>query len=812
MRHLLLSILALMLCCGVSAQQTVDDFYQYKIDEHRHIDETILSDTLLFYRARHHNYDKYASMTDYRFSFVDFSRRGVEFFHRAVTLNGIEVRSSNISILRRLALSEYNYGGVTTQHSAIGGYAGADEFSSIDGLAVDGGNVGIFFSGRGYLGGVRATVHQALRRGWGFSLHSSVRGGDDLYVDGVYQHSADVALHLSHTSSSDSRFSIVALSTIGERGLRYGSTDEAFTLTRNNLYNPSWGFQAGKERNSRLRSDCMPFVTLTYSADIGASTRMTLTAGADYGWRNYSSLGWYDASTPRPDNYRYMPSFYADEDVAAAVAQEWRGNNANYTQVNWDELYQRNRNSFRGAIYSLEDRVERLAKTQFVAAFQTDVTSSMTLRYALRGDYTSSRNYKLMRDLLGAAYLADIDYYLLDDVTFSHKTDNDMQHPDRLVAEGDRFGYDYALLSSALTVEAGIRYSFGSWLLSADISFGHQRTHRKGYFEKELYAGRKSLGRSDDVTLSPYAVRAVASLVATPYSRFEFGIMHSAVAPESDNMFLNPQYNNRIADNLELQQHLSAELNYILTTPVVELAASAYAISVNRERRLYRAYDDLSATYCDVDIAGLGTLRYGIESCAEVNLTRNLTAQATFAVGRYIYNHNPTVTLYADNDNELISSRSVSYMGDCYIGGAPQLAASVGLEYLTYRGWAISCSAQVAAMRYVEPSALRRTERVAHQASASEEIYNSFIHQRRLNDAITVDASLSRWFNLGRHRLSLTLSARNLLGRRDIVYGGYESSRIRHYKSGARHIYSPQDDILTYAYPRTFYGVMSWKF
>ena len=151
-------------------------------------------------------------------------------------------------------------------------------------------------------------------------------------------------------------------------------------------------------------------------------------------------------------------------------------------------------------------------------------------------------------------------------------------------------------------------------------------------------------------------------------------------------------------------------------------------------------------------------------------------------------------------------------MDDCYVGGAPMLSLSAELTYLNYRGWAASVGAQLAAMRYVDASPIRRTERVALQASVSDEIYRSFIEQRRLDDAVTVDASVSRWFNIGRSRLSLTLSVRNLLGQRDMVYGGYESSRIRNYMSGARRVYMPQDDVLTYAYPRTFYGVVSWKF
>ena len=811
MRQILIIIFTLLpLCCSM-AQQTIDDVYEYKIDDERLVEECVSSDTLLFYRAMHNHNDIYGQITDYRFSFVDYARRGAEFFQRDVVLDGLTLSRSRLSALRRLGLAESNYAGVSGQSAVVGSYAGVDEFSTYDGVPIDGGNAGLFFSGRGYLGGVRAAVHHSMNRGWSMSLYASGRMGNDLYVDGVYQDALDAALRLSKEFTSGGVLSMVAMLQAGERGLHYGSTDEAFTLTRNNLYNPSWGYQAGDKRNSRTRSDNAPFVMFSYVTDVGARTRMTLAAGGSFEGRGYSSLGWYGASSPRPDNYRYMPSYYANPAVADAVADEWRKGNAKYTQIDWDELYNRNRNSTRGAIYALEDRVEQRLRGEVTLRFRSEITSSLSLHYALRASVQSSRNFKRMRDLLGATYLTDIDYYLIDDDTFSHKTDNDMRHPDRHIAEGYRFGYDYALAENNLAAEFGVRYAFGGWSASADVSVGHNRLYRDGHFEKELYEGAGSLGRSADVKLSPYALRATLSYAIAPKHHFELGVLHAAVAPECENLFLNPQYNNRLADNITLQHHSSAELNYRFSGEKLECSFAAFATAVANERELFRAYDDLSATYCDVDVEGLATLRYGVEAAARVKLSRHLSADASLAVGRYTYTNNPTVTHYADVDNAIIST-SRSYMRGCRVGGAPQVTSTIGLEYMTYRGWAVSCGAQIAALRYVDASVIRRTERVARQASVSEEIYRSFIAQRRLNDAFTLDASVSRWFNIGAHRLSLTLSVRNLLGRDDIVYGGYESSRIRHYTSGANHVYMPQDDILTYAYPRTYYGVISWKF
>ena len=159
-----------MTLCRVVAQQTIDDVYQYKIDEERLIGESISSDTLLFYRAVHSHRDMYGQITDYRFSFVDYSRRGVEFYRRDVVLDGLMLPRTRLSALRRLGLAESNYSGLFGLSGVQGDYAGADVFSTTEGVPINGGNVGIFFSGRGYLGGVRAAVHHTMSKGWSMSL------------------------------------------------------------------------------------------------------------------------------------------------------------------------------------------------------------------------------------------------------------------------------------------------------------------------------------------------------------------------------------------------------------------------------------------------------------------------------------------------------------------------------------------------------------------------------------------------------------------------------------------------------------------
>jgi hypothetical protein len=794
------------------AQQTDEDYYLYKFDYERERVDAIIPDSSNWRKLEQQSGDIYSEVADYKFSFVDMSRRGFAFYERAAWLDGMTIEQSEVSTLRRLKLSEARFGGISVNDNMSSLAAGSDNFSILQSVPFSATEIGTFVSGRGYLGGIRATIHSMMLSGWSLSMHIKARGGDDLYVNGVFNNSVDAGFRLSKDFLSGANLSFLLLANVGERGLRSGSVEEAFTLLSDNLYNPNWGRQNADVRSSRVRQDYMPFAMMSYASPIGKHTHMQLSLGGRYGERSYSSLGWYGAMTPRPDNYRYLPSYYADEQVSKVVADEWRRGNEQYSQINWTELYHQNSMSNRGAVYALEDRVERLSRAELSLRFSTDFGGGLSVRYGLQGRYNTSRNFKRMNDLLGAPYLDDIDYYLLDDDTFSRNLQNNLQNPNRRVVEGDRFSYDYSLVELNFAADAALEYEVNRWRLTTSLHIANSSMWRYGFYEKEIFAGDKSFGRSRVESFAPYVFKALVAYNLSERNTFDVGIMAAKKAPDVENIFLNAEYNNRIVDNPSAESHLAAEFNYKYLSEQCRLIATAYGVITKNQMDSFRAYDDLSAEYCDVVMTGLATARYGVELAGEFKIFRDLKASFAASAARYLYSENPLLSFYADADNSVICTNSTSYVGECNVGGAPQISGVAQLTYLSYRGWAATCSIQAAVGRYADVSFIRRTERVARQASASAEIYNEFMQQQRFDDAMTLDASISRWFNLRHCRLSLTVAARNLLGQRDIIYGGYEQSRIRNYMSGPQRIYAPQPNIITYSYPRTWYGVVSWKF
>ena len=110
------------------------------------------------------------------------------------------------------------------------------------------------------------------------------------------------------------------------------------------------------------------------------------------------------------------------------------------------------------------------------------------------------------------------------------------------------------------------------------------------------------------------------------------------------------------------------------------------------------------------------------------------------------------------------------------------------------------------------PRDARRTARIARQGGITQEAFDAFTHQERLGDASTLDASLFKSFYFGRSRLTASLMLRNLLGDADTVYSGYESLRVRRIRSGDALYFAPHATRYTYAYPRSFYLTVSYKF
>lgn len=798
--------------------QTPEEEYhvsKYFTDEFRPMIE---ADSSVFYRVKPHNGDTFGDLADYDLSFVAFARRGVGYRERRITLDGVPLQSGAASLLSRLGLERTGVASVAKSSDVVAcGRGGATLFSTGFAEPFGARAVGLNFATRGYNGGVKASIDESLGRGWTLAGSVAARMGYDLHVKGVYTNGLDLGFSLSKRWRGQHKLALTALFAPSERGLRSSSSQEAFRLTGDHYYNPSWGFQSGKMRNANVRRTMLPAAVVSYDARLGERTELKVSLGAEVGRRGYSALTWFDAQTPMPDNYRYMPSYYASTDVADEVEQAWRDCDPRYTQINWDELHEINKLNGGAAVYALEERVERITDIHFRTVGQTRVSDAVTLRYGVAYSLERSRNFKQMSDLLGSDHIVDIDYFLLDDESFRNDLQNDLQHPDRRIAEGDRYGYDYATVRSYAGVSGGIEWRSNCLRLDCAIAVGDMAVYRRGYFEKELFPSSQSLGRSRVVHFAPYTVKVSADYALSPKHTLGVSAAVCSEAPDAEDILIQSRYNNRIIDNPSAQTEMSAELYYTLKHPIFNLEATLFAALSDDGVRVAHYYDDLASTYADMVVGNVSQMRVGVEVVASARFARYWSASLAAVAGYYGYAKDARVSLYADSDNELLCDRAVAHLGGVRMGNAPQIALSADVAYMN-RGWGARLTTNYAGLRYVEAEPMRRTDRVSRQGSISEEIFRRFTEQERMPDAVTVDVAAWKSFRLrgkggdGYTRLVVSLAVRNLLGNENMLYAGRESLRIYRKSIAGDYLYEPFPTRYTYAYPRTYYLSVAYKF
>src|SRR5574344_263866 len=118
------------------------------------------------------------------------------------------------------------------------------------------------------------------------------------------------------------------------------------------------------------------------------------------------------------------------------------------SQINWDKMWEVNHlNNLEGdgsAVYMVEERRKDLFELSFNSTLNTKISDRVNLTAGVGLKKSLSKQFKTVDDLLGANHLLDIDKFAERDFPGNTETiQNDLENPNRIVQEGDIFGYDF---------------------------------------------------------------------------------------------------------------------------------------------------------------------------------------------------------------------------------------------------------------------------------------------------------------------------------------------------------------------------------
>ena len=154
-----------------------------------------------------------------------------------------------------------------------------------------------------------------------------------------------------------------------------------------------------------------------------------------------TNLNWVNANDPRPDYYKYLPSFFVNnqgtlsgnqiienQDQYNNISQQWQDNNPDVTQLNWDLMYNANYNNLytQNNIGNVDSSVTGKRSKYIVEEYRLDprhygfnsfgkldINENSSLNFGINISNYTSRNYRKINDLLGGDFWVDIDQFAL---------------------------------------------------------------------------------------------------------------------------------------------------------------------------------------------------------------------------------------------------------------------------------------------------------------------------------------------------------------------------------------------------------------
>jgi hypothetical protein len=758
--------------------------------------------------------DPYLSEVGFQLFTFRFTPRGYKNKFEQTYLNGIEFNSMirgsfNYSMIGGMNDATRN---TTTQDYlqaslfSFGDLAGAQNIDMRAGSFARGTKLTLSYTNRNYQQRMMISHHTGLNRnGWAFSALLGGRYAKEGSVEGTFYH--NLAYFLGVEKQWDNGKQSLSLSTFGtpvQRAQQSASVKEAYDITGNNLYNSYWGYMPdGSKRNQRIVTSYSPAVILSHIWKIDRLTK--LTSGLAFNYNRYGStaINWFNnASDPRPDYYRYLPSYtsgtyntlnpnyLAD---AAFWAGSGEGNDRGRSQMLWGEIYEGNLNNNlyganKSALFILEERRNDAMETSFNSTLEKKLSEEMTLVAGANVRHTLGKTFDVVADLLGAEYHLDIDKYGERDFPGNPEVkQNDLMNPDRKVKEGDIFGYNYNTVVTNGSLWAQMHHNYEH----LEFFYAAKLTANSYYRDGKMKNGRyplNSYGKGQVHTFIDPALKAGVVYKLDGRNLFSLNGMFKSQAPLPFDAYTTPRISDEAVPGLKSELITAADVNYVFTYPKINGRVSAFYTGYQDGIQKISYYNDSYGTFVHHSISDVSKRNYGAEAAFKYNVIKNLTFSFAGTVSNFTYTQNPMGTVRYENGSGDDINEGVAIKG-YHVGGSPELAGTTGLQYF-WDYWWFEVSVNGIANNYLDPSYIQRTPSViagvrqaadlaGYSTDKREAVVADWLAQTKLDDAITMDVSISKliYFDGGRS-LSINLNAVNVLNNKKIRTGGFEQGRI----------------------------------
>lgn len=643
-------------------------------------------------------------------------------------------------------------------------------------------------------------------KGWAFSANVTYRWASEGYVEGTFYNSLSYFFGVEKVfGDGQHSLSLVTWGNPTERASQGAGTDEMYWLANDRYYNPYWGYQNGKKRNSRVVNDYSPTAMLTWDWTIDHNTKLTTSLLGKYTMYQSTKLNYNNADNPHPNYWKNMPSSYYDvwddTDEANRTPQALEDWNRAYTfwtsskanrQINWDRLYYSNNQAAaqgQDAIYYIQAKHNDALTLTLASTLNKQLKKNMLWNVGIMASTNKGMHYQTMEDLLGATTYHNINTYALG--TYDRNSDEiqyDLNHRNAIIGEGDRFGYDYNLFVNNAKAWTSFSHDWGILHYTIAGKIGYTSMQRDGKMRNGL-AANNSYGKSGVAQFLDGGVKLGTSFNLGRGNTLTIGAGYETRAPQARTAFASPEINNDYVTNLKNEKVFSAEIGYQLQTSWLHANINAYYSYLTDVTDWQNYYFDDINSFSYVSLTNIKKVYSGVEAGLRFKVTSSFDINLIGQISEAKITNNSNVRYM--NSTSAQYTDEIVYNKDMRDAGTPLAAASLGLSYHK-GGWFVDLNCNYYDRIYLSYSpSYRYASTLDTRQNVTGNIYDndgnvlpSAVEQAKGKGGFMVDGSIGRSIYLKRGSLSINLMVTNILNNQNLCTGGYEQSRSDYTNSG----------------------------
>jgi hypothetical protein len=760
----------------------------------------------------------------FEFSSSFFNIRGLDSENGTVLMNGIEMNKeydgrpqwSDWGGLNDVVRNQELTNGLSPSSYTFGGILGTTNIITRASQYRKGGRLTYSSSNRSYTNRVIATYASGLiSDGWAFTVSIGRRWGNEGYQDATLYDANSFFASVEKKINEKHSINFTSIYAPNRRGKSSPNTQEVYDL-KGIRYNDYWGYQDGEKRNSRIKEVEEPILMLNHYWDISSKTQLNTNIGYQFGKIGNSRLdnngtdlvdgfpegGGYN---PSPTYYQKLPSYFLrnnpeDLGIAYGALQEF----LNDGQIDWNQMYQANiANATAGgnAIYALyEDRTDD-KKWTFNSILNTEFNENIQFNASVNYTKLKSSNFASIIDLLGASTYLDVDSFATDDIT----NQSDLQNPNRIVREGDKFRYNFNLYSNTLNgyASALFKYNKIDFYVAADVT--KTEYQREGIYQNGAFADN-SLGKGRKLDFTGFGGKAGFTYKLTGKHLFDVNAAYIERAPSLRNTYSNSRENHNVVGDqigrpIDVETVNTIDASYIFRSPIVKAKLTGYYTTIENANEISFYYADgiggSTTAFIQEILQGIDKKHIGGEFGIEAQVTPTIKLKGVASLGQYTYSNNPDLTLTFEPSNDpadqliLGTEGFINYgnsnLKDYKIAGGPQTAYSVGFEYRDPDYWWVGATANFFDNTYIDVSPLTRTKNFTTDADGlpfndyDEDLARKLLKQEKFDNYMLVNLVGGKSWKIDQYFIGFFASVNNLL---DVVHktGGFEQGRNANFR------------------------------